>query len=73
MINKEEFIPKMAKNLMEKTIDHDFLEENEGKWVVILKNNETDTDKSLKSLYKKHKKQIVGSFQVHSKDSVMLL
>ncbi len=73
MISKEEFIPKIAKNIIEKIKDVNFLRENEGKWIVILKDNETDANKSLKLLLKKHKENIIGSFQIPSKDSVMLL
>jgi len=58
---------------LKKKLKKSFLKQNEGKWVVVLGDKSVDTDDSLEKLFSKHKKKIIESFRIPSKDMVMLL
>ncbi|MBA7562410.1 hypothetical protein ES708_04062 [subsurface metagenome] len=72
MKKKEVIIAKPERNFKKK-LKKSFLKQNEGKWVIILKDKSVYTDKSLENLFNKYKTEIVESFRVPSKDMVMFL
>ncbi len=72
-MSKEEIILGKPATDLKKKLKKSFLKQNEGKWVVVLRDKSVETDDSLEKLFNKHKKKIIESFRIPSKDMMILL